>query len=282
MNKIGFRAHDLGSFDTVNNFISEMDDKSCPHIIQFAPTKLFNNISHISKTEDSWINNISKSFQKANIEVSVLGCYINPLNMEEKKYRKIVINDFKKSLEISKYFNNSVVATETGTNQYALQLRLEEEQQLNNFWTFLEKVLPLAQKNNAKIAIEPVADHTICNFKRIDQMLTFFECDNLKLIYDPVNFLPYIGKELTPEFQNQQFIEFFEKYNSIISIIHLKDFNFTEKLKNRNLSLFSGKFNIEDFIFTLKKYNNKSTILLENVNINNIKNIKYKVKNLLK
>jgi sugar phosphate isomerase/epimerase len=280
MNKLGFRAHDLGSFDTVINFISEMDNKSCPHIIQFAPTKLFKNITHISETKESWITSTSKSFKEANIEVSVLGCYINPLNTE-KKYRTKVINDFKKSLEITKYFNNSVVATETGTNKNSFQLNLGEEKRLNNFWNFLEKVIPIAQKNNATIAIEPVADHTICSFKKIDQMLTYFKCDNLKLIYDPVNFLPYKDNELVPEFQNQQFIEFFEKYNSLISIIHLKDFNIVEEQKNGYLSLFSGRFNIEDFIFTLKKYNNQSPLLLENVNIPDIKNIIYKLQSLL-
>ena len=281
MSKIGFRAHDLGSFDTVNNFISELKNKSCPQIIQLAPTKLFNKIYHISETEDIWIKNTSKSLKKANIEVCVLGCYINPLNTE-KEYRKTVINDFNKSLEISKYFNNSLVGTETGTNKNALQLNLGEKRRLHNFWIFLEKVLPIAQKHNATIAIEPVSDHTICSFKRIDEMLTFFKCDNLKLIYDPVNFLPYKDKELTNEFQNQQFIEFFEKYNSLISIIHLKDFSYKEKVKNGNLSLFSGRFNIEDFIITLKKNSNKSTLLLENVYIPNINNIVFKVNNLLK
>ncbi|MGD1815497.1 MAG: sugar phosphate isomerase/epimerase family protein [Pleomorphochaeta sp.] len=277
MYEIGFRAHDLGKFDDVETFNEALLKNNCPKNIQLAPTKLFKNIEQISYQDEKWALKTSEDLKKYNIKVSILGCYVNPLLIDIDK-RNLMLNNFKRSIEISKLFNNTIVGTETGTDKNAKDLNLTEEKRVNQFWNFLESVLTVAIKNNSDIAIEPVAGHTINNFEIIDQMLNRFNCDNLKLIYDPVNFIPTINNiknedYLKKETQIKLFDTFFKKYHKKICAIHMKDFLIIDNVKKGDLSLFEGILFAEDFLKEMNKYKIKYPLLLENVNINEINNI---------
>ena len=121
MYEIGFRAHDLGKFDDVETFNEALLKNNCPKNIQLAPTKLFKNIEQISYQDEKWALKTSEDLKKYNIKVSILGCYVNPLLIDIDK-RNLMLNNFERSIEISKLFNNTIVGTETGTDKNAKDL----------------------------------------------------------------------------------------------------------------------------------------------------------------
>jgi sugar phosphate isomerase/epimerase len=131
MYEIGFRAHDLGKFNDVETFNEALLKNNCPKNIQLAPTKLFSNIDQISYQDEKWALKTSEDLKKYNIKVSILGCYVNPLLIDIDK-RNLMINNFKRSIEISKLFNNTIVGTETGTDKNARELNITEENELIN------------------------------------------------------------------------------------------------------------------------------------------------------
>jgi len=282
---IGFRAHDLGHFGDAQTFVRTLQEKNCPPLIQCAPSKLFPSFPAIECLKKEEAVALQEVFQRNGIHMSVLGCYMNPV-VEEVAAKKQMLARYKASFQLASIFGNPVVGTETGSDNQVLPLGLTEEKRLDNFYRFVEAVLPYAQQNNAVLAIEPVKGHTLNSFERIDALLSRFDCENLQLIYDPSNFIPQINGTgscdyLDAEVQRTLFAQFFAQYQHKISTIHLKDFVMINGVKKNTLPLFTGKFYIEGFITELKKTGISASLLLENADIATIKKTQERLASLI-
>lgn len=265
MIKIGIRAHDLGKYsledfpkllDTVKNLGGQC--------IQLALGKSFIDFN-LSKEN---LNNelaqyLKKNLESEHINLSVLGCYINMGNPNN-DIRNQEIEKFKNHLDFSKNFSKCVVGTETGclTTNYTHTPLNETQEAFDVFLDTLKKLVKHAEKTQTLIAIEGVKKDIISTPEKMALALKTVPSENLKVIFDPVNFL-----NLTNFHEQQRIIEkSFELFADKIAIIHLKDFKI-EQDAFKVVPIGQGIFDIGTLMKCIKKYNLNVDILLENSNI---------------
>ncbi|MGD1820911.1 MAG: sugar phosphate isomerase/epimerase family protein [Pleomorphochaeta sp.] len=279
---IGFRAHDFGKFDDFDCLINEIKKFNTPTCIQFALSKVLNNYNSYSNLPNEVAKEFSTKLLENNISIAIIGCYINPIhpNIE---IRKKQWDDFEKALVKAKYLNCPYVATETGITNLNDEYDIEtfSQKNLTIFYNFLDKMLPIAQKNNSIITIEPVADkHTICSIERTTNMLNKFKCENLKIIYDSVNLMSKQAiKEIdgsvkkVPTYEAQKkFHDYFLNvlYKDIVAL-HIKDFKIDNHgNKIGDLPIGSGVMNYKALFDSLNNHQIKAPKLLEMVDLNTL------------
>ena len=279
---IGFRAHDFGKFDNLDRLINEIKKYNTPTCIQFALSKVLNNYNSYSTFPNEVAKEFSTKLLENNISIAIIGCYINPIhpNIE---IRKKQWDNFEKALVKAKYLNCPYVATETGITNLNDEYDIEtfSQKNLTIFYNFLDKMLPIAQKNNSIITIEPVADkHTICSIERTTNMLNKFKCENLKIIYDSVNLMSKqaikeidrsVQKVPTYEAQKKFHDYFLDVLYKDIVALHIKDFKIDNHgNKIGDLPIGSGVMNYKALFDSLNNHQIKVPKLLEMVDLNTL------------
>src|SRR4030042_2601376 len=110
---LGVRAHDFGKNDVevLAKKISEKGFKS----IQLALNKAIAGIDNLDGILSPGLAAyIRDTFNKNNINIAVLGCYINPIHPDREE-RKKSINRFKEHIRYARDFGCSIIGTETGS-----------------------------------------------------------------------------------------------------------------------------------------------------------------------
>lgn len=282
MSKFGFRAHDFGSFNNTIDLANEIKKIYTPCSIQLALSKVLNQYDSYKDLSIEQAIKINEDLKQSNINIAIVGSYINPVHPIEEIREKEWTN-FEAALKIAPYLDCPYVATETGI------INLEDEydistfnkQTLDIFYSFLEKMLNIAQKNNTVISIEPVANkHTICTLERTINMINKFKSDNLKIVYDSVNFMDKSGiKEIdgtvsqTPSYESQKHFHdvILDEIAPEIIAIHIKDFIIDiHGNKIGDLSIGDGVMNYKALFDSLNNHNIKSPRLLEMVNLSTL------------
>lgn len=212
--KIGVRAHDFGrqSPGELAGVISGGGFET----VQLAITKAIEGIGGFQDITGSLIKTIGESFAKHNLEIAVLGCYIEPSIPDEDK-RLTYVDWFKQGLEQAKALGVSVVGTET-THFDSPDEGLREER----YALLKDSVLRMvekAEKENVTVGIEPVAEHTLNTPQLTRRLLDEVKSDKLKVIFDPVNLL----LPDTAEHQTEIFQEAFRLFGREIVVLHMKD-----------------------------------------------------------
>lgn len=279
MANLGFRAHDFGSFDTPLELAKEINNILSPAYIQLAISKVFNNFNSYCDLSDNQAIKIKEDLDSFNIKTAIVGCYINPIHPNE-ELRKLEWSKFKCALEKAQYLGCPYVGTETGyvnlNDEY--DISTFEKKNLDIFYTFLDKMLTVAQKNKAIIAIEPVANkHTICTLERTINMLNKFKCDNLKIIYDSVNLMDKTAiKEKDGSVQKIPSFSAQKKFHDLILdelakdiiALHIKDFSVDNNgNKIGDLPIGTGVMDYKALFTSLNNHNVKAPRLLEMVSI---------------
>lgn len=282
MSKFGFRAHDFGSFNNTIDLANEIKKIYTPSSIQLALSKVLNQYDSYNELSIEQAIKINEDLKQSNINIAIIGSYINPVHpikeIREKEWR-----NFEAALKIAPYLDCPYVATETGI------INLEDEydistfnkQTLDIFYSFLDKMLNIAQKNNTIISIEPVANkHTICTLERTINMLNKFKSNNLKIVYDSVNLMDKTGiKEIdgtvskTPSYESQKHFHdvILDEIASEIIAIHIKDFKIDNHgNKIGDLAIGDGVMNYKALFNSLNNHNINSPRLLEMVNLSTL------------
>ena len=269
MIKFGIRAHDMGKY-TIEDFpkllqlIRELDGEC----IQLALAKSFTDFNYSpDNLDEKFANFLSQELKVHNVVLSVLGCYINLTDTDEKK-RQESLNKFKNHLRFSKYLKTSLVGTETGcfNTTYTYTKLNDSEEAFNLFLNSMKTLVNYAEEIQTNLAIEGVAKHIISTPEKMKKALDILNSDRLKVIFDPVNFLTINN------YQNQREIitQAFKLFGDKIERIHLKDF-IIEDNQMKVVPIGQGEFDIKFFIDELKKYKDDIEILLENSTVNTAK-----------
>ena len=278
MLNIGFRAHDFGTFSSPEELAITVEKIQSPSFIQLALNKSFPSALPWKDWNEEYISSFSSAFERHNVQIGVIGCYINPVNPDE-ELRQKEMKRFETSLRLSKAFKCRVVGTETGSltldNSYST--KTTSNKVLSRFYNSLDYMLEQAIKYDAVCAIEPVAkQHTICSLERSAALLDKFKDDHLKIIYDPINLLPFIG--LTEEDgavletpSNEAVEKYVSKaldiFGTRLAAIHCKDFRLNEEgYKIWNIPSPHGVFNWSIVFNQLRQRNIDVPILLEDLN----------------
>ncbi len=278
MLKLGFRAHDFGSFSSIEELSCHIESFYPESIIQLALKKVIPSSRPWQEWDGEYASYIRDTLSAHGVKIAILGCYINPVHPDEEK-RKNEILRFKKNLELHTYFGTRIVATETGTQnpKGGYSPLTSDPKYLELFYSSLSEMVDTAEKYGALCTIEAVNHtHTMTSLERMADMLEKFPSKNLKVLLDPINLVPYTGirekdgSELTrptAEAQKAFYAPILDVYGDRLVAIHCKDYVLSEEgTKIGNLPALTGVFDWQGFMREMKKRHYDIPWSLENMN----------------
>lgn len=164
---------------------------------------------------------LKRIFAQNQLDMAVLGCYLNLANPNEESLRKIT-HRYMAHIRFASLLGVGVVGTETGAPNEAYQFEeaCRSEEALQTFIKNVRPVVEYAEKMGVIFAIEPVAKHIVWNPKRAREVLDTIGSPNLQIIFDPVNLLDIHN------YQDREAIiaEAIELLGDDIAMVHIKDF----------------------------------------------------------
>lgn len=164
---------------------------------------------------------LKRLFAKNELDVAVLGCYLNLANPNEEQLAK-TMHRYLAHIRFASLLGAGVVGTETGApnEEYRFEERCHSEEALELFIRNVRPVVEYAEKMGVIFAIEPVYKHIVCNPKRARRVLDEIASPNLQIIFDPVNLLDISN------YKDRDAIiaEAIELLGEDIAMVHIKDF----------------------------------------------------------
>lgn len=164
---------------------------------------------------------IKKVFAQNDVDIAVLGCYLNLANPNQEKLKKIQ-NRYMAHIRFASLLGCGVVGTETGApnETYTPVPECHSEEALATFIKNLRPVVKYAEQMGVIMAIEPVWKHIVYNPARARQVLTEIASPNLQVILDPVNLL-----DISNYGQQREIVEeAIEILDEDIAMVHIKDY----------------------------------------------------------
>lgn len=217
---IGIRCHDFGK-NSLEEQVQKVKGKGFS-AVQLAVGKAIEGINFNSGCLSPGLaHHIGAAFQSSNIQIAILGCYINPVSPVLTERRKS-LERFKEHIRYARDFGCSIVATETGSLNEDMSFA-EENHGEEAFSVILESVTELvreAEKFGVIVGIEGVTVHTINTPTRMKRLLDEVASNNIQVVFDPVNFLNIKNYER----QDEMIKEAIELFGDRIVAIHAKDF----------------------------------------------------------
>lgn len=160
-------------------------------------------------------------FEREELDVAVLGCYLNLAHPDAEKLREIQ-SRYYGHIRVAALMGACVVGTETGAPnpEYKLDANTHTEEALETFIRGLAPVVACAESYGVTLAIEPVWNHIVYDADQAVKVLKSIASHNLRIIFDPVNLL-YTGNADRKEYVLRDAME---KLADYIAVVHLKDF----------------------------------------------------------
>ncbi len=228
--RIGIRAHDFGKL-SAGELAQRIAAKnlSC---VQLALNKAIEPLNLQPGRGDltpglAW--QIGTAFAKHNVQIAVLGCYIN-LSHPDPAARAPLMAYFKEHLRCARDFGCAVVATETGSlnPDWSLHPDNKSESAYKALVPVVAELVAEAERFGVTVGIEGVTSHVLNSPQRIRRLLNDIQSNNLQIVFDPVNLLDISNYQQ----QDRIMQESFDLFGDRIAIIHAKDFSIEDgKLK---------------------------------------------------
>lgn len=263
MLRIGLRAHDYGR--TTPEKLADTLASYGPGSIQLALAKAFSDYPGPGGMSPGYAREIRKVFEKRNIAIAVLGCYINPVHPDEAQ-RDRSLRLFEEHLRFAADFDCPMVGTETGSRNADCSWHpdTQKSETFDLLCRSLERLLVTAEKCGSIAAVEPVAyQHTISTIELMEKLISRLGSPALKIIYDPVNLIPRHGLE---ESQEHFFQRCFDAWGEHIIAIHAKDFRMEGGVKQGDLLAGTGDLDWPALIALVLQKKPGIDMLLENTN----------------
>ncbi|SFC37358.1 sugar phosphate isomerase/epimerase family protein [Butyrivibrio sp. YAB3001] len=217
--QIGIRFHDTVELPFEQR-LKEIKKQgfSCTHI---ALSKVPGFTANPTALTPGYAMYLRDAFRHADLDVAVLGCYLNLATPDEAALRANQ-EKYMAHIRFASLMGAGMVGTETGAPNVNYSYDKEachSQEALETFITNLKPVVEYAEKMGVIVAIEPVYRHIVYSPKRAREVLDRIESPNLQIIFDPVNLL------WTDNYAQRY--EVFEEAMDIlekeICMIHLKD-----------------------------------------------------------
>ena len=208
---------------------------------------------------------VRRVFRQNELDVAVLGCYLNLAHPDEAKLREFQ-SRYYGNLRVAALAGIGVVGTETGapTAEYKLDANTHGAEALQTFIRNLTPVVECAEHYGITMAIEPVWNHIVYNTDRALEVLRAIGSRNLRIIFDPVNLL---GMENVDD--RQRVIgDAMDKLCDYIAMVHIKDFR-REDGKLVSIAAGTGEMDYTDIVRFLKARKPYIQATLENTTNDN-------------
>ena len=284
MLRIGFRAHDLGSFNSAAELGQTVEKIRKESFIQLALNKVIPSARPWQEWDEEYISSLSSTLKEHGVSIAIIGCYINFIEPDEEKRRREIAR-FRKSLSLAKAFGCPYVGTETGNANPTggFSLDTSDRKNLEIFRDGLSQIVDAAESYGSYVAIEAVSRvHTISSPERLSSILDEFRSDHLKVIFDPVNLIPWTGipeydgvplKVPSEEAEGSWVRSILDIIGDRLAAIHCKDYYLDEDgTKVGNIPALTGCFRWKAFAEELHRRKIDVPWLLENLNPKTVQN----------
>nr|WP_241161957.1 MULTISPECIES: sugar phosphate isomerase/epimerase [unclassified Enterococcus] len=216
---LGIRAHDLTSHSP-RELVEKINQLGLSHI-QFAPQKAFPKLLELDKMTLGTAAYFGRYFQKNDIDLSILGCYIN-ISSENVQVRQQALATFKHQLSLCPAYQAKMIATETGSIAVGYTTRNFTEEAYQIARTSIIEMVETAEHFGVTVAIEAGINHPIHTYQLAKRLVEEVASPNLKLILDCANLIHKDNHE-KQEYLVKQALETLDPY---LAAIHLKDYQF--------------------------------------------------------
>lgn len=257
--QLGIRLHDIKKAPLEERLkIANEQGFKCGHL---ALSKVISEYS----TADSALTPgfacyLKRIFAESQLDIAVLGCYLNLANPNEESLKKIQ-GRYMAHIRFASLLGAGVVGTETGAvnEEYKYEERNHSDEALQIFIKNLRPIVECAEKMGVIFAIEPVFKHIVCNPKRARQVLDEIASPNLQIIFDPVNLLDISNYQ-----DRAQIIhEAIDLLGQDIAMVHIKDFRI-EDGKMVSVAAGTGEMDYDEIIRFIKTEKPYIHVTLEN------------------
>lgn len=226
MLQIGIRLHDVNSgcaeeLQTLEARAAKAREEGfcCVHL---APQKVMKGINYDPAAMTEGLGTyFRRVFQKNDLDIAVLGCYLNLAHPDEAKMRDIKARYYG-NMRVAALCGAAMVGTETGAPnaEYKLDRHTHTQEALNTFMHNLEDVVQAAEDYGVTLAIEPVWNHIVYTPSLALHVIHSIGSRNLRVIFDPVNLLCMENVDD----REAIFADAMEKLDEHIAMVHIKDF----------------------------------------------------------
>lgn len=164
---------------------------------------------------------LKKLFAKYDIDIAVLGCYLNLADPDQNRLRQTQ-NRYLANIRFASLLGCGVVGTETGAPnaEYKFEEACHSDEAFEIFVKNFTPVVRYAEQMGVIVAIEPVCRHIVYSPKRARQLLDTINSPNLQIILDPVNLLDMWNYKEQKEIVE----EAIELLGDDVAVVHIKDF----------------------------------------------------------
>ena len=253
MIQIGIRLHDvnegLGAEEkTLEARARKAREEgfSCVHL---APQKVLPGVPYTPESMTEGLAAYFKRvFSKEDLDVAVLGCYLNLAHPDPGKLQDIQARYYA-NIRLASLMGAGMVGTETGcpNAEYKTDANTRSDEALESFIRGLAPVVECAEKYGVTVAIEPVRNHIVYDPGRALQVIRALKSPNLRIIFDPVNLLAMDNVDD----RDRVFRDAIDKLGPYIEMVHLKDFVRREG-KLVSVAAGTGEMNYEAVLRYLK------------------------------
>lgn len=218
--QLGIRLHDVENGSLEHRIkIAREQGFTCAHV---ALAKVIGDCSvSDSALTPGFAAYLKKLFAKYDMDIAVLGCYLNLAHPDPQELLKIQ-RRYMAHIRFASLLGCGVVGTETGAPNaaYEFEEACRSKEALELFIKNFTPVVRYAEKMGVIVAIEPVCRHIVCTPQRARQVLDTISSPNLQIILDPVNLLD------TWNYRQQKEIveEAIALLGEDVAVVHIKDF----------------------------------------------------------
>jgi sugar phosphate isomerase/epimerase len=258
MMRIGIRAHDFGKLPA-DQLATRIVAKGLK-CVQLAVNKAIAGIDlKPGEMTPGLAWEVGQAFQRAGVQIAVLGCYINPANPDAAS-RAQSLRYFKDHLRCARDFGCAVVGLETGTPtvDYSPHPDTQGEAAFQTMLHSIAELVAEAEKFGVTVCIEAVTVHTVSTPQRMKRVLDTINSPNLQVIFDAVNLISIDNYKD----QDRIIAESFDLFGDRIQIVHAKDFK-VEAGQLKQVRVGQGAHNHELVMKWLSKHKPGISILLE-------------------
>lgn len=218
--QIGIRLHDVAP-GTIEERVKIAHEQgfTCVHLA-LSKTVKDHSVENTALTP-GYATYLRKLFDKYDMDIAVLGCYLNLAHPDPEELKKIQERYFA-HLRFASLLGCSVVGTETGAPnaEYRFVPASHTEESLQIFIKNLRPVVECAEKFGVIMAIEPVWSHIVYDSKQALKVLKEIDSPNLRIILDPVNLL---SVENSGHYE-EVIAEAIKDLGEYTDVVHMKDF----------------------------------------------------------
>lgn len=250
--KKGIRGHDIRAEGLRNISLLAKE-----HDIDYLQLVLEKSIDGFKTGDFTEEYAVSLKNQLGETKIAVLGSYINPSNPNDDELL-FDINKFKEKIKYAGILTPIAVGTETGIYKEGMT---DSEEAYQKVLKTMKEIVSKAEKYDVNIGIEGVHCFVINSPQKMKRLVDDLDSDNVKVIFDPVNYLNINNYQNQDEMINDIFTLLSDK----ICVLHAKDF-VVENGEFKPVKPTEGMLNYKLIFEKMKEHNLDIPIICEEIN----------------